>query len=113
MAMIKAIIQKVLSPSILANYTEFLGSIEGFILTDVPKSTVSALAKLQLSDSIDWKITSYEARGVGSSEPVYSAGYDYASVVIPDEESVAEAADLLKKCLKGEMLSDESFLDGE
>ena len=102
MAMIKAIIDKATSPAILMNYQDLLGAVEGCVITDLPQQEVAALVKLQLGNNTEWDIQSVEVKGYVSSEAVYSLGYDYASVVLPDEESVQETADLIKQVLSGE-----------
>lgn len=99
MAMIQAILRKAMSPSILLTYTDLLEAVDGCMVTDVPRKQISTLVKGQLDNGTDWQITSMEVSGYGDMQYTYSAGE--ASVVWLDEESVAQAAQLLQDILEG------------
>lgn len=94
MKVITAIMNKALSPSILTSYTSILDSVEGYMETNIPYDFMAKMVRQQLSDNQSWDIQSYGVTGTSASEIPYS-GSGYASVVIPDEESIAEAKELL------------------
>ena len=104
MYMIKAIIAKMTSPSILVNYSSLLASVESCVLTDMPQSKITSLIRLQLDESPDWNIVSNTVGGWGDMQPTYSGGSEYLSVVWPNEEDVAKASELIQRCLNGEIL---------
>jgi len=104
MYMIRAIIAKITSPSILMNYSGLLASVESCVLTDMPRSMITALVRLQLDESPEWNIVSNTVSGYGDMQPTYSGGSQSLSVVWPDEESVEAAAELIQRCLRGEIL---------
>ena len=104
MYMIKAIIAKMTSPSILVNYSSLLASVESCVLTDMPQSKITSLIRLQLDESPDWNIVSNTVGGWGDMQPTYSGGSEYLSVVWPNDEDVAKASELIQRCLNGEIL---------
>ena len=104
MYMIKAIIAKATSPSILMNYSDLLSSVESCVLTDIPKNLLTSLIRLQLDGNPEWNIVSNSVGGYGDMQPTYSGGSESLSVIWPDEESVAAAAELIRRCINGEIL---------
>ena len=103
MAMISAMLDKATSPSILMNYTGLLEAIGDCMLTNLPQEQISQLVKHQLSNSTQWDISSVEVQG----NPDWPTGMDWtysggeASVVYLWDQSVEEAAQLLKSVLNG------------
>ena len=89
---IKAIIDKAISPSILnpSNFKNILSSVTSNTKTNVSKSEISSLFKMQLNDMSPWDIDNISVDGTGS----YRSTYSYSSriyVMIPDETTVTEA----------------------
>ena len=105
MAVIKGIINKATSPSILTNYTGLLASLEGCFQTDIPYDLVAELVREQLSDSTPWHIVSYNVTGTGDSQIPYSMS-QYAYVMWPDESTVAYAKELMRQVRDGEAISE-------
>lgn len=103
---LKAIIKKVLSPEVIANAYELLGTMEGTFLTDMTFKQISALIKMQMNDMADWNIVS---KGLNAEGPYYMysylLGYD-AGVVIVDESTVEVAKDAIHKVLNGEIIEE-------
>jgi LCP family protein required for cell wall assembly len=104
MALIKAIANKVLSPSILANYSSLLESVQGNFETSVPMSVLSKLVRDQLSNGGSWNIVSYSVDGTGDNQIPYSLS-TYSYVMWPDEDTVATAKDLMSQVLNGETVT--------
>lgn len=105
MAVIKGIVNKATSPSILANYSGLLASLEGCFQTDVPYDMVAELVREQLSDGTSWHIVSYNVTGTGDSQIPYSMS-QYAYVMWPDESTVAHAQELMRQVRDGEAISE-------
>ena len=97
MAVIKAIVNKVASPSILSNYQNLLKAISGAFITNIPYDDIATLVKMQQADMRGWDITSYTVYGEGGTEDTYSG--DYAYVMYPDEELVNEAKNMIRQTM--------------
>lgn len=101
MEVIRAVIQKAVSPAILANYASVMNAVSGSFETNMSQEKIAELVKKQLSDMASWNITTYTAAGEVSSAETYSAPGQLLSVVIPDESSVQEAKDMISQVLEG------------
>lgn len=110
-AMIEAIFRKVTSPEIITKYNSLLNSLDDSMITNMPTKAMTSLAKMQLRDNSKWIITSNSLTGVGSYEYTYTYSYQELYVMIPDEDKVAEAQDLINKVSSDEML--ESSYSGD
>lgn len=104
MAMIRAILDRVMSPAILTNYMDLMDSLSACFITNMPQDAVAALVKMQLSDGASWNIVSYSVAGYEDMEPTYSGGSEWLFVMQPDEEAVQEARNRIERCLNGEIL---------
>lgn len=96
MEVVRAVIQKAASSSLLANYMDVMSAVAGSFETNMPQEEISRLVKMQLSDMASWNITSYTAVGQVSSAETYSMPGVMLSVVLPDENSVTEAKDMIR-----------------
>lgn len=95
MEVVRAVIQKAASSSLLANYMSVMNAVAGSFETNMPQEEIAKLVKMQLSDMASWNITSYTASGQVSSAETYSMPGVMLSVVLPDESSVAEAKSMI------------------
>lgn len=91
MEVIKAVIKKCVSSSILTNYSSVMNSVAGTFETNMPEDQISSLVKMQLSDMAEWNITSYTTSGQGTYAETYSMPGQELSVIILDELSITEA----------------------
>lgn len=108
MAMIEAIIDKVMSPAILTNYMDLMDSVSGCFITDMPRDKISDLVKMQLGEGGSWNIVTNSVHGYGDMMSTYSGGSELLSVMKEDAEAVQQAKDLIQRCENGEILSDPS-----
>ena len=99
-AMLTGIIEKAMSPAILTGYGNILNSLEGNMDTNFSSTEISELVKAQINDNTKWNIISVAALGYSSSEHCFSVG-SYASVVLPNEESVADIQEKIATILNG------------
>jgi anionic cell wall polymer biosynthesis LytR-Cps2A-Psr (LCP) family protein len=107
MQAIEAIIEKASSgTTVLTNYTAILDSMEGMFSTNLSSSEMSALVKMQLADMASWNVKSFAVSGTGSSLTTYSMPTQRSYVMIPDEEQIAYAKQLVDKVIDGETLTD-------
>lgn len=101
--LIKAIMNKAMSPSILSNYSELLATAEKNIETNMTKEEIVNLVKMQLNDSAKWNFASLAAEDGGYQKLKYVKTYSgsrlYVSVLT--QESVDACADLMELVLNG------------
>ncbi|MCD8124777.1 MAG: LCP family protein [Lachnospiraceae bacterium] len=104
MAMIEAIVEKATSPSILTSYTSVLESLEGSFTTDMTTDDIATLVKMCLEDDSAWNIETYSVTGTSARMSTYSMGSQQLYVILQDEESIAEAQDLIQRVWDGEII---------
>lgn len=102
---IAGIIDKVLSPSIISNYTNILDAVAGSFQTSLSNSDVSSLVKMQLSNGGSWDIQSCSLDGAGASMVTYSYGSQPLYVMVPDETTVNRATEYITAMKNGETIS--------
>ena len=103
MAVIKAVINKAMSPAILTSYTQILSALEENIDTSVPMNLVGALASMQLEEGGNWNVVTYSVDGTGDSKIPFSMS-EYAYVMQPDYKTVEHAKELIQSVLNGEIV---------
>ena len=106
MAVIKGVFQKLMSPEILTTYTTILDAIDGDFETSIPYALLSGLVKDQLSSGADWNIVSYSVNGWGDYRVPWSFGVNLnAYVMIPYEETIETAKELMRQVRDGEVVT--------
>lgn len=99
MEVIRAVISKMQSSEMLENYSDVMDSLADCFQTNMTKDEIGALVQNQLSEQADWNILTYSVTGVCATEPCWSLGTS-ASVVIPNDDDVSYAKELIQGCLK-------------
>ncbi len=99
-AMIKAIIDKALSPSILIKYDAILKSLEGSFATNMSSENIMSLINMQLDKMPNWEITSMSVTGSDGSGITYSIPQMELYVMIPDTKSITDAKIAIAETLK-------------
>ncbi|MGN1343215.1 MAG: LCP family protein [Traorella sp.] len=84
---LKAMINKAISPSIITNYLSFLEAIEGSFQTNMSENEINDLIKMQLNDMKEWNIVSDALTGKGGTDWTPANGFN-AYVMYPDETSL-------------------------
>ena len=103
-AMITAMINKAMSPAIMANYAGLLGSLDGNFETSMTTNDIMSLIKKQLDQGGDWNIVSQAVTGFDSNNTCYSSGSMMLYVMEQDPDSVAAAKAQIQKVYDGEIL---------
>ena len=86
---LKALIEKLLSPAILPHYAEILDSLDGFFQLNMPQEKIAELVNMQLTDNASWQILKQTAeQGESALETTYSAGSTPLYIMWPDDASV-------------------------
>lgn len=101
---LKAIIKKVKSPSMLLKYASLIDAIGSAIETNMPSSSITNFVKFQLASNSSWKFESYPMVGDTGMEFSLSLG-DTASVTYQDRGSIETAHDKIEAILNGENAS--------
>lgn len=100
MEVLKGIINKLSTASVISNYQSLINSITGCTQTDITLSQLVSLAKMQLSDEAKWSVSSYATSGDASYQYCYSYKGKKLWVSLLKQESINKASELLKSTLK-------------
>ena len=103
MAVIKAVINKAMSPAILSGYSDLMESISGNFETSMPYDLIADIVREQLDKGGSWNIVSYNVDGTGDSRKPYSLSTN-AYVMIPDQDTVDTAIEKINQVRNGEIL---------
>lgn len=99
-AVIKGLIEKVTSPSIITKYKSLLDTLGESVVTNMSEEEMFSLAKMQLNDNPSWEVESKNVKGYDAYKITYSAGKTKLYVMDPDEESVTEVKLKLNEILE-------------
>ena len=103
MKVIDAMVNKLKSPTVLMSFSKLMDAVSDCFVTSLSQEQISALVRMQLSDLANWDIQSYSVTGSsGKSSQCYSAKGQSLYVMKPDENSVAQAKELIASVLGGE-----------
>lgn len=103
MAVIKAVIEKAMSPSLLANYADIMASVSGSFETSMPYDTIAGLVRDQLDKGGSWHIVTASVDGTGDYQVPYSLSTE-AYVMIPDQTTVDAVIAKMQQVKNGEIL---------
>lgn len=101
MRVLTAIINKMVSPKILTNFTGIMNSLSSSFETNMSDKDIKALVQAQLADPAQWTIYSYSVTGSGGTDYAAELG-DNAYVMYPDQATVDNAKADIKAVLSGE-----------
>lgn len=97
---IKGIINKIMSPAILANYTGVLDALTSNTVTDMPVESMNELVYLQLDKNPSWEVSSIAVDGAGAWDYCYALGAEN-DVMTPDWSTVEAAKTQINAVLAG------------
>lgn len=102
MEVIKAVLNKCTSASVLYNYADVMNNMSGCFSTDMSKDKIASLVRMQLGDMAQWSITSMSVSGSGAHKTTYSIPGKSVYVMVPDEASVNNAKNSIATVLNGQ-----------
>lgn len=102
MEVIKAVINKMTSPNILAKYSEILDEVADCVMTDIPSNVIYDLVRYKLSNDVVWTIDSYTVTGTGEHTTTYSMPGTTCYVMLPNDQDVEKAKSLIESVLDEE-----------
>lgn len=101
-AVLTAILNKAMSPAILANANQIIASAGDSLETNMTQEEMAKLINLQLSDSSAWSIESIAATGTGDNQTCFSSGDEILYVMNPNEESIQGISQKMAQISTGE-----------
>ena len=104
MAVIEAMIQKMMSPEMLIQAPSLIGSVSDSIDTNVSMDQIQKLVQDQLNNGGSWTIKSVAAEGSGDNNYCYSMPGSLLYVMNPDQASVDNIKSLMQMVQNGEHL---------
>lgn len=96
-AMIKAIINKAVSPAIITKYNSLLKTLGDSFITNLDSEAITEFIKMQINEMPSWDVTSYSLNGHDGSGYTYSYGSSKLYVMIPDTDTVVNAKHKIKE----------------
>lgn len=99
MEVIKGVIQKLSSKEMLSNFDSILAAISDSFQTDMPTDTMYSIVRYQLENNLSWSVDTYTVTGYDASNTTFSMPGAYAYVMVPNEDTVNEAKQLIADTL--------------
>lgn len=95
---LEAMINKMMSPAIITNYSSILDHIDGCFETNMTSDEITSLIKMQLSEMSSWDIQQIQLQGHGAmlTGGAYMPG-NRLYYMIPDEDSVSQCIAQIKE----------------
>lgn len=97
MEVIRAVIDKCASSSLLTSYGSVMNAVSGSFETSMPEDQIASLVKMQLSDMATWDITSYTVSGESTYAETYSMPGQELYVIVPDENDIMKAKNMISE----------------
>lgn len=104
---LKAIINKCISPAILTGYMGIMDSLSDSFETNISQSQIASLVRMQLDEGGSWEMISSRVVGTGDSNYCYSSGDTLLYVMVPNYDSVDAIAGFINRMKDGEVISEE------
>lgn len=101
MAVIKATINKMTSPTIIYRYDKVLENISQTVQTNFTSEELYGLVKMQIKDMAEWDIRSYSVNGKGTYAETFTVKGREVYVMVPDMTTIEEAKLLIQNTLAG------------
>ena len=101
-AMIEALINKAISPSIITKYTSLLNALSDSFITNIDNESITEFIKMQIDKTPKWQIENISLNGSDALDYTYSYGGTKLYVMIPDNETVINATNKINEILKEE-----------
>ena len=104
---IKAVFTKLKNGgSLVYNYMDILEAIEGEFLTNMPIDEATNFIKFELNDISKYEVYNYQVDGTNAMDYTYSYPNQKLYVMVPKQETVDHAKELLNAIKNGESVKD-------
>ena len=106
MAVIKAVIEKMMSRTLLTNYTSILNAVESSVVMSIPKELIGSLVSQQLSEGGSWNVVTYSVNGSDDWAVPYTMRYENFKTYVmrPNQNHVNYAKVLIQDVLNGKVV---------
>lgn len=104
---LKAIINKCISPAILTGYMGIMDSLSDSFETSISQAQISSLVRMQLDQGGGWEMISSRVVGTNDQNYCYSSGDMLLYVMDPNYDSVNAVAGFINRVKNGEIISAE------
>ena len=104
MAVITGVLQKMQTPAILYQFADLMSGLEGSFETNMAYTDLSGLVRDQIRNGGSWDIQTYSVDGTGSRASTYSMSKE-VYVMIPDQDTVDYAKELIEAIRKDEIIT--------
>lgn len=94
-ALIDAILNKIISPSIIINYSSILDALKETFVTNLDNNNLRSFIKMQLNNNISYDIIPYVLNGENSLEYTYTYSKQKLYVMLPLLDSINEAKEII------------------
>ncbi len=91
MALIEGIINKLMSPTMITNFTDIVNSVSNCVQTNMTMDEITALAKMQIDDGASWSISTQSVDGTGAYRTNFSSRAHNAYVMLPNQNTINAA----------------------
>ena len=104
-ALLKAMLEKAMSPKIITNFQNILSAIEGCFETNMSSDNITDMIQMQVNDMASWTFTQkqFEGKGVMQTGGAYMPNTKLY-YMIPDDSSVSENIAAIKAVLNGQIV---------
>ena len=111
-AAITAMLDKVISPSILLKYAEILDAVSNMLLTNMPVEAITGLVKEQINNPKEWNVQSYALDYIKeeSGTKLCNVYGGYRWVAIPDYNMVNNAIEMINRTKSGEIFDVNEYI---
>lgn len=106
MQVIQAVAKKAMAPTVLTRYLPLMEALRDSFRTSVPSQLIASLVRDQLSNGGKWDIITYYVTGQGDNQYTYSDSQHKLSVIIPDQDSVETAKNLMEQVRNDQVIPD-------
>lgn len=104
--LIKGILNKAMSPTIITNYSSILASVSDSMQMSIPQDDFTRLIRTQIDSNADWDILQYQVSGVGThSTSTYSMSGYSVYVMEPNVDTVNKGSQLINSMEENEVIT--------
>ena len=96
---LKALINKLTSPSIIVNYSSLLKTLSSSFVTNIDMNSLTKFIKNEIANPKLWQIINYSLEGTDSYEYTYSYPSTKLYVMMPSEDSLTISKSKIKEIL--------------
>lgn len=102
MAVVTAMVDKLMSTELLYNYTEVLDAVEGTFQTNMQPEEIYELVKMQLMNPGEWSMETFAVTGSNGRAATFTTPNSNAYVMIPNESDIETAKEKIQAVLAAE-----------